>query len=79
MAMNYHNKTLTLSEIVSVEDAEALLALRQKHPKAQLDLSACTHLHAACLQVLMASRPVVVSAWPSAPNLAAWLQSALKN
>ena len=78
MAMNYHNKILTLSEIVAVEDAEALLALRQKHPKAQLDLSACTHLHAACLQVLMASRPVV-SAWPSAPNLALWLQSAFKN
>ena len=78
MALNYHDKTLTLSDIVSVEDAETLLDLRQKHPKAKLDLSACTHLHAACLQVLMASRPVV-SAWPSAPNLALWLQSALKN
>ena len=78
MAINYHNKILMLSDIVGVEDAETLLALRQKHPKAKLDLSACTHLHAACLQVLMASRPVV-SAWPSVPNLTALLQSALRN
>lgn len=76
MSMRYRNKTIELTDTVAVEEAEALLALLQKHPTAKLDLKACTHLHAACLQVLMATR-LTVKNWPEEPRLANWLHSAL--
>jgi hypothetical protein len=38
-----------------VEDAETLLQLLQAHPKGPVDWSACTRLHTAVLQVLMAT------------------------
>jgi hypothetical protein len=38
-----------------VEDAETLLQLLQAQPKGPVDWSACTRLHTAVLQVLMAA------------------------
>ena len=38
-----------------VEDAETLLQLLQAQPEGPVDWSACTHLHTAVLQVLMAA------------------------
>jgi len=38
-----------------VEDAETLLQLLQAQPEGPLDWSACTRLHTAVLQVLMAA------------------------
>lgn len=76
MSMRYQNKTIELTDTVAVEEAEELLALLQKYPTAKLDLKACTHLHAACLQVLMATR-MTVKTWPQEPKLATWLRSAL--
>jgi hypothetical protein len=40
-----------------VEDAEALLQLLQAQPEGPVDWSACTRLHTAVLQVLMAAAP----------------------
>jgi hypothetical protein len=40
-----------------VEDAEALLQLLQAQPEGPADWSACTRLHTAVLQVLMAAAP----------------------
>lgn len=68
--------TLVASELLSVEDAELLLEWLLKHPRGRLDLTACTHLHAANLQVLLAARPKI-AAWPQHPTLATWLQAAL--
>ena len=64
-------------DVVSVEEAETLLEALQKKPASKVDLSACTHLHTANLQVLMAARPKI-ERWPENPDLRAWLESALK-
>jgi hypothetical protein len=74
MSIDYSGDTATFTDIVSVEEAERLLEWLQTHPRAALDLSACRHLHAANLQVLLAARPVV-AAWPDEENLAQWLRS----
>jgi len=62
--------------VVSVDDAERLLGLLQDDAPLTVDLSECTHLHAANLQVLMAASPAVV-AWPSHAHFAMWLRAAL--
>jgi len=61
-----------------VEEAEPLLEWLQKKPKAKVDLSKCTHLHTANLQVLMAAKPDVAN-WPEDIELRAWLEAALKS
>jgi hypothetical protein len=76
MAVNYKRNIAHFDATVGVEEAEGFLAWLQKHPKARLNLSACTHLHAAQLQVLMAAR-LSVAAWPADEVFAAWLRSAL--
>jgi len=76
MAINYQRNTAHFDGVVGVDEAEALLEWLQKHPKGKLALSACTHLHAANLQVLMASK-ASISVWPQDEILRAWLKSAL--
>ena len=76
MAIEYQQKLATFSGVVSVEEAEALLEWLQKNSAARVDLSACTHLHPANLQVLMVAKPAI-SAWPTDSALATWLRSAL--
>ena len=76
MAIEYKRNLVVLSDIVAVDDAENLLQWLQKKPGAKLDFSACTHVHPANLQVLMAA-DVHVSQWPNDASLAAWLKSAL--
>ena len=76
MTIRYKRNTAMLDDSVGVEDAEDLLQWLQKHPKAKVDLSACSHLHAANLQVLMAARPPVL-AWPQDDRLTTWLTAAL--
>ena len=78
MVIEYKKNLAVFSDVVSVEEAEALLEWVQKKSAARVDLSACTHLHTANLQVLMAAKPVI-SAWPTDVGLATWLRSALNN
>jgi hypothetical protein len=75
MSITYHDNTAVFADAVSVEEAEDLLQWIQKHPDGRADLSACSHLHAADLQVLMAAR-IQISAWPRDESLKAWLDSA---
>ena len=77
MSVTYKKDRAILADIVAVEEAEGLLEWLLKKPGAQIDLSRCTHLHPANLQVLMAAGSRV-TAWPAAANLHAWLQNALK-
>ena len=77
MGIQYKKNLAVFSDVVSVDEAETLLEWLQKKPAARIDLSACTHLHPANLQVLMAARPVI-SNWPIDSGLAAWLASALQ-
>jgi len=77
MAIEYKKNLALFSDVVSVDEAEALLEWLQKKSSARVDFSTCSHLHPANLQVLMAAKPVI-SAWPTDAGLAIWLQSALK-
>lgn len=61
---------------IRVDDAEELLGWMQDRDEPRVDLTACTYLHTANLQVLMAARAFVVG-WPADPGLADWLRVAL--
>jgi hypothetical protein len=76
MAITYSEESAVFAGTVSVEEAEGLLEWAQKHPSGRVELSDCTHLHAANLQVLMAAR-TRVAAWPRDESLKTWLESAL--
>ncbi|QFY44374.1 hypothetical protein F6R98_18500 [Candidatus Methylospira mobilis] len=76
MAIEYQKNTARFDGVVGADEAETLLEWLQKHTKGKLALSACSHLHAANLQVLMAAK-AQISAWPEDEVLAAWLKSAL--
>ena len=78
MSIQYSDQNAAFSDVVGVDEAERLLEWLQSNPAARVNLSACTHLHPANLQVLMAAR-TTVSAWPRDPDLAAWLRSALSS
>lgn len=77
MAITYQKNLAIFSDVVGVEEAEALLEWLQKKAAARVDLAACTHMHPANLQVLMVAKPAI-SAWPMDSALAAWLVTALK-
>ena len=76
MSLEFKKNQVAFKDSISVEDAETLLEWLQKKANAKVDLSACTHLHAANLQVLMAARPNI-SAWPEDSGFTRWLKSAL--
>ena len=76
MPIEYRKNLAVLSEVIAVEEAEALLGWVQGRREPRADLGACSHLHTAALQVLMAAQ-VRVTAWPADPDLARWLRSAL--
>jgi hypothetical protein len=76
MAMTFKGNMAHLEGTVGAEQAEILLGWLQKHPKGKLNLTECTHIHAAQLQVLMAAK-TPVSEWPKDESLTKWLKSAL--
>ena len=76
MPIEFKKKQAFLRDIVTVDEAEGLLEWLQSKPGARVDLSECSHLHPANLQVLMAAA-CRVSAWPADAALSAWLQTAL--
>ena len=77
MPIEYKKNQALFRDIVSVDEAEGLLEWLQNKPAAKVDLGACTHLHPANLQVLMAANSRI-SVWPNDANLRAWLETALK-
>lgn len=76
MTIEWKDGVLACAGTLTVEDAEQLLNEVMERPGLRADLAACEHVHAACLQVLMAAQ-AKVTAWPAGPALAAWLQAAL--
>jgi hypothetical protein len=64
MGIRYLKKHASLEDIVTVEDAEPLLEWLKKQRKPAVNLSKCKHLHAAALQVLMATRPEITGEIP---------------
>ena len=77
MPIEFKKNRVIFRDVARVEEAEALLEALQKKPSAKVDLSACTHLHTANLQVLMVARPSIDS-WPQDPELRTWLEAVLK-
>ena len=69
MGIRYLKKHAVLEGVVTVEDAEALLQWLRGRPDAAVGLKRCGHVHAAVLQVLVATRPRLVDA-PADPLLA---------
>ncbi|WP_296448684.1 hypothetical protein [Rhodoferax sp. UBA5149] len=78
MPIEYKKNQVLFRDIASVDEAEGLLEWLQNKPAARVDLGACTHLHPANLQVLMAAKSRI-AAWPNDANLRAWLETALKS
>ena len=76
MPIEYKKKIALFTEIVSVDEAEGLLEWLQNKSAPKVDLSACTHLHPANLQVLMAAQCQVTD-WPEDAGLRSWLVTAL--
>jgi len=76
MAVEYGENLIKMSGTISVEEAEELLRWLEGKERPQIDLDSCTHLHAAVLQLLMATHPQVTK-WPRDSDLRAWLEKAL--
>jgi hypothetical protein len=62
----------TLTGVVRVDDAEPLAQWLRETEQPKVELAACTHLHTAALQALLAARVELVSA-PVEPFLARWI------
>ncbi len=78
MPIEFKKNRAIFRDEASVEEAEGLLEWLQTRPSAKADLSACSHLHTANVQVLMAAR-TGISSWPKDAELRAWLEPALKS
>lgn len=78
MTIEVLKSSIKLIDIIEVEEADTLLDWLQNNPKGKVNLEACTHLHAANLQVLMASK-AKISEWPEDAALSEWLKKILKH
>jgi len=76
MPIEFQKKSAVFRDIVGVDEAEGLLEWLQNKPKVRIDLAACTHLHPANLQVLMAAR-ATIARWPEDDSLRVWLEPVL--
>jgi hypothetical protein len=78
MPIEYKKNQIVFRDVTGVDEAEGLLEWLQNKPAAKVDLGACTHLHPANLQVLMASH-CRIAVWPKDETLRGWLETALKS
>ena len=74
MPLTFAEDTILIDGVCGVEDAMPLLEFLQTHGVARIDLGACTHLHSAPLQVLLAVAERV-TALPEEEFLRRWLTS----
>ncbi|PIF89709.1 hypothetical protein CLU86_0586 [Acidovorax sp. 62] len=74
MPIELRKNKVVFKDVVGVEDAETILAWLQKKPGLAADLSACSHLHPANLQVLLAAQTKVL-AWPNDLPLRGFIES----
>ena len=64
-------------EVCTVEDALPLLEFLKNSDTPEVDLSACTYLHSALLQLLLTARPRMTVS-PADPFLARWVAPLLR-
>ena len=71
MTIRRDHDAVLLENVCTVEDADVLMQ-ELLAGATHVDWSGCTHLHTACLQVLLAARPSVRGK-PDNPAIARWL------
>lgn len=71
MPIRRDDDTIHLEGVCAVEDAEELLQQLQSGATA-IDWTSCQHLHAACLQLMIAVR-LPIHGTPANPEIARWL------
>ena len=71
MTIRRIDDVILLQDICAVEDAE-LLMQELEAGAACLNWSGCTHLHTACLQVVMASG-LPITGTPATPEIVRWV------
>lgn len=76
MPIQFKTREAIFTEVVSVDEAEGLLEWLQGKKGVTVNLAACSHVHPANLQVLLASK-TRVRAWPADFNLASLLKTIL--
>jgi hypothetical protein len=72
MAISYSETTVVIDGECGVEEAMPMLEFLQGHATARIDLRACTNLHSASLQVVMAVADRIASL-PEEKFLSRWL------
>jgi hypothetical protein len=72
MPLHIADDIVTLVGVVTVEEAEPLATWLREHPGGGVHLGACTHLHTAALQALLAARPPIDTA-PADDFLSRWV------
>jgi hypothetical protein len=77
MPIEFKGNRAIFRDDVSVEEAEGLVEWLQNRSTAKVDLSACSHMHTANLQVLMTAKAGIIG-WPKNADLRAWLEPVLK-
>jgi hypothetical protein len=71
MTIRRVDDAVLLEDVCAVEDAEILMQELQAGASF-MDWSGCTHLHTACLQLILAAR-LPMRGTPANPELARWL------
>ena len=72
MALVFTATQVRFEEVCTVEDALPLLEFLKSTDAPEVDLSACTWLHTALLQLLLTARPRMMAS-PADPALARWV------
>jgi hypothetical protein len=72
MPLVFTEARVSFEEVCTVEDALPLLEFLKGSDAPEVDLSACTYLHTALLQLLLAARPRIAVP-PADPALARWV------
>jgi hypothetical protein len=78
MSIQFKDNLAIFGDMVGGEEAEGLLEWLQKWPMAKADLTDCSHLHPANLQVLLAAKTRIL-AWPIDATLGSWLKTILES
>jgi hypothetical protein len=72
VALDFHDDRVALIGVCAAEEALELVDWLCRVERPTADLSACTNLHAAILQTLLAYQPVI-AAPPTDPFLVRWI------
>ncbi|MEV4346196.1 hypothetical protein AB0J83_17135 [Actinoplanes sp. NPDC049596] len=62
MPLELNETTATLSDVVTVDEVEPLVAWLRATPKGKVNLRRCNHLHTGALQALLLFQPKISSA-----------------